>query len=84
MEIKKREMYTAPVSEETLTIEENVLCVSTGTNDWVVDPGQLTLFSAMGHPFQQFAEMMSRSSATSGCSLVWRSTDLRLLSYGLT
>ena len=24
------------------------------------------LFSAMGHPFQQFAEMMSRSSATSG------------------
>ena len=42
------------------------------------------LFSAMGHPFQQFAEMMSRSSATSGCSLVWRSTDLRLLSYGLT
>ena len=43
-----------------------------------------SLFSAMGHPFQQFAEMISRSSATSGCSLVWRSTDLRLLSYGLT
>ena len=28
------------------------------------------LFSAMGHPFQQFSEMMSSSSATSGCSLV--------------
>ena len=36
------------------------------------------LFSAMGHPFQQFAEMMSRSSVTSGCSLVWRRTDFRL------
>ena len=39
---------------------------------------QLDLFSAMGHPFQQFAEMMSRSSVTSGCSLVWRRTDFRL------
>ena len=38
------------------------------------------LFSAMGHPFQQFAEMMSRSSVTSGSSLVWRRTDFRLLS----
>ena len=38
----------------------------------------LDLFSAMGHPFQQFAEMMSRSSVTSGCSLVWRRTDFRL------
>ena len=38
------------------------------------------LFSAMGHPFQQLAEMMSRSSVTSGCSLVWRRTDFRLLS----
>ena len=39
---------------------------------------QLDLFSAMGHPFQQFAEMMSRSSVTSGCSLVCRRTDFRL------
>ena len=38
------------------------------------------LFSATGHPFQQFAEMMSRSSVTSGSSLVWRRTDFRLLS----
>ena len=38
------------------------------------------LFSAMGHPFQQFAEMMSRNSVTSGSSLVWRRTDFRMLS----
>ena len=42
------------------------------------------LFSAMGHPFQQFAEMMSSSSVTSGSSRVCRSTDLCLPSYGLT
>lgn len=29
-----------------------------------------TLFSAMGHPFQQLAEMILRSSVTSGSSLV--------------
>ena len=28
------------------------------------------LFSAMGHPFQQLAEMILRSSVTSGSSLV--------------
>lgn len=38
------------------------------------------LFSAMGHPFQQFAEIMLRSSVTSGSSFVWRSTDLCFLS----
>lgn len=42
--------------------------------------GTLLLFSAMGHPFQQFAEMISRSSVTSGSSLVWRRTDFRMLS----
>ena len=46
--------------------------------------GASVLFSAMGHPFQQFAEMMSSSSVTSGCSLVCKSTDLCLPSYGLT
>ena len=52
----------------------------TAASSEAVDRLSFFLFSAMGHPFQQFAEMMSRRSATSGCSLVWRSTDLRLLS----
>lgn len=30
----------------------------------------IVLFSAMGHPFQQLAEMILRSSVTSGSSLV--------------
>ena len=34
------------------------------------EPGGLVLFSAMGHPFQQLAEMILRSSVTSGSSLV--------------
>ena len=42
MKVSKREFYVAPVTEETLATEEQVLCVSTGTNDWIVDPGQLT------------------------------------------
>ena len=45
---------------------------------------RLVLFSAMGHPFQQFTEMMSSSSVTSGSSRVCRSTDLCLPAYGLT
>ena len=51
---------------------------------YVVSDMNCFLFSAMGHPFQQFAEMRLSSSVTSGSSLVWSRTDLRLLSYGLT
>lgn len=38
------------------------------------------LFSAMGHPFQQLAEIMSSNSETSGCSLVCRNTAFLLWS----
>ena len=40
--MKKREIYVSPAIEDTLLEGEQVLCVSTGTNDWIVDPGQLT------------------------------------------
>ena len=41
MKTEKLEMYIAPAIEESLLEGEQVLCVSTGTNDWIVDPGQL-------------------------------------------
>lgn len=40
--MKSLETYVSPAIEENLLEGEQVLCVSTGTNDWVVDPGQLT------------------------------------------
>ena len=41
MKTEKREMYVSPAIETNVLEGEQVLCVSTGTNDWVVDPGQL-------------------------------------------
>ena len=36
-----KENYVTPAMEETPCMEEGVLCVSTGTNDWIVDPNPL-------------------------------------------
>ena len=68
----QNELYEAPAVTIVEVKQNGVICASAGSN--------AVLFSAMGHPFQQFAEMISRSSVTSGSSLVWSRTDLRLLS----